>query len=61
MSADFASGALHPGDLKAAVTAVMVDVLARLAGGAKKEAGWKKAAACLKAAKKKADKSAKKK
>ena len=61
ISADFASSSLHPGDLKAAVTAVMVGVLGRLAEGTKKEAAWKKAGACLKAAKKKSDKSAKKK
>ncbi|GMH86827.1 hypothetical protein TrST_g12239 [Triparma strigata] len=46
---EFLSGKLHPGDLKAAVTAIMVDVLTKLTAGAKGDAAWKKSAAALKA------------
>ena len=60
MKTDFASGALHPGDLKASVTAVMVDVLGKLTKGAKEDKDWTKASKCLKAAAKKAAKSKKK-
>ena len=46
---EFLSGKLHPGDLKASVTAIMVDVLTKLTAGAKGDAAWKKSAAALKA------------
>ncbi len=40
--ADYSSGALHPGDLKASVTVVMFDVLDKFAKGAKADKEWTK-------------------
>lgn len=48
LEGDFASGALHPGDLKAATTAVMVNVLEKLASGIKADAKAFKASKDLK-------------
>uniref|UniRef100_A0A7S4MY38 tyrosine--tRNA ligase n=2 Tax=Odontella aurita TaxID=265563 RepID=A0A7S4MY38_9STRA len=57
---DFASGALHPGDLKAAATAVVLGVLEKLAEGIKKDADAAKAGKTLKAFEKKMSKKKKK-
>lgn len=50
---EFADGSLHPGDLKAAVTTVIVDVLTKLSNELKKDAAASKAAKELKAFEKK--------
>jgi tyrosyl-tRNA synthetase len=49
ISKDFASGALHPGDLKASVADIIVEVLTKLTGDAKKDKEWTNSAKCLKA------------
>lgn len=59
MEADFQSGALHPGDLKAAAFGIMVATLTRLADGIKADPDAAKAGKCLKQAEKKAAKSKK--
>ena len=59
MEADFQSGALHPGDLKAAAFGIMVTTLTRLADGIKADPDTAKAGKCLKQAEKKAAKSKK--
>ena len=57
---DFASGTLHPGDLKALSTAVMVVTLDKLSSGIKKDGEATKASKALKAYQKKAAKKGKK-
>lgn len=57
---DFASGALHPGDLKASSTAVMVATLDKLSSGIKNDGEATKASKALKAYQKKAAKKGKK-
>jgi len=56
IESDFGGGSLHPGDLKAAVTAVMVGVLDKLAAGLKADAEAARAAKDLKAFQKKISK-----
>lgn len=53
LEADFSSGDLHPGDLKAAVTSVMSDVLTKVSQEIKSDRRTTKAAADLKAFEKK--------
>ena len=53
LTKSFAEGSLHPGDLKAASSAIMVDVLEKLASGIKADAEATKAAKGLKALQKK--------
>jgi hypothetical protein len=53
IEASFASEALHPGDLKAAVTPVMLATLEKLAAGIKADSDATKAAKTLKATQKK--------
>jgi len=57
---DFASGALHPGDLKASSTAIMVLTLEKLVTGIKEDGDATKASKALKAYQKKAAKKGKK-
>ena len=59
MEADFQSGALHPGDLKAAAFGIMVATLTQLADAIKADPDAAKAGKCLKQAEKKAAKSKK--
>ena len=56
MERDFASGALHPGDLKGAASAVMVGVLTSIASGIKADPDAAKAVKTLKAFEKKMSK-----
>ena len=56
MEADFKSGALHPGDLKATATAIMVGVLDKLAAAIKGDKDATKASKALKAFQKKMSK-----
>jgi tyrosyl-tRNA synthetase len=56
LEADFASGALHPGDLKASVSGTMVQVLSDVAAAIKSDAAAAKAAKELKAFEKKLQK-----
>mmetsp|Transcript_699 Transcript_699/g.1306 ORF Transcript_699/g.1306 Transcript_699/m.1306 type:complete len:837 (-) Transcript_699:91-2601(-) len=60
LSIDFSSGALHPGDLKAAVSTVMVDVLTKMSEDIKKDGEAGKGAKALKAFEKKMAKQKKK-
>jgi tyrosyl-tRNA synthetase len=53
---DFESGALHPGDLKAAVSTVMFGQLEKLSVSAKADKDWEKDGKCLKAYNKQAAK-----
>lgn len=53
---DFTSGALHPGDLKASSTVVMVSTLDKLSSGIKQDGDAQKASKALKAYQKKAAK-----
>eukprot|EP00978_Attheya_sp_CCMP212_P030626 scaffold113357_cov52-Attheya_sp.AAC.1 len=53
MEADFASGALHPGDLKAVATSIMVQTLTTLSSAMKKDNDATKAGKALKALQKK--------
>ena len=55
----FADGSLHPGDLKATSSNIMVDLLDRLASGIKADGEASKAAKALKALQKKMAKSKK--
>mmetsp|Transcript_22662 Transcript_22662/g.29060 ORF Transcript_22662/g.29060 Transcript_22662/m.29060 type:complete len:241 (-) Transcript_22662:125-847(-) len=57
---DFASGALHPGDLKGAVSAIMVEVLTKLSAGIKADGAAAKGVKALKAFEKKMAKQKKK-
>jgi tyrosyl-tRNA synthetase len=61
LEADFASGALHPGDLKAAVSNVMVQVLTAVSSAFKSDPVAAKAAKELKAFEKKVMQQQKKK
>jgi tyrosyl-tRNA synthetase len=54
IEADFGSGALHPGDLKAAATATILSILEKLSTGIKTDGDATKAAKALKAFQKKA-------
>lgn len=56
IEADFKSGALHPGDLKASSTAIMVQTLDKLASAIKGDSDTAKAAKALKAFQKKMSK-----
>jgi len=56
MEADFKSGALHPGDLKASSTKIMVGVLEKLASAFKADSNTTKASKALKAFQKKMSK-----
>lgn len=56
MEADFKSGSLHPGDLKATATAIMVGVLEKLAGSMKQDKSISQATKTLKAFEKKMSK-----
>ncbi len=56
MEADFKGGSLHPGDLKATSTAIMVGVLEEITGAIKNDADATKAAKALKAFQKKMSK-----
>ena len=60
IEADFASGALHPGDLKAAATTVILSVIEKLAAGIKQDSDAMKASKTLKAFQKKMAKRSKK-
>ena len=53
MTIDFANGSLHPGDLKAAASTLMVSVLERLSESIKKDGEASKGAKALKAFEKK--------
>ena len=57
---DFASGSLHPGDLKAAVSNMMVDVLTKLSAEIKGDDAASKGVKALKAFEKKMAKQKKK-
>lgn len=57
---DFASGSLHPGDLKASSTAAMVSTLEKLSSGINQDGDAQKASKTLKAYQKKAAKKSKK-
>ncbi|KAL7468400.1 hypothetical protein ACHAXS_008629 [Conticribra weissflogii] len=57
---DFSSGALHPGDLKAAVSSVIVDVLTKMSEGIKNDGEAAKGGKALKAFEKKMAKQKKK-
>ena len=59
MQNDFESGALHPGDLKAAAFGIMVATLTKLANGIKADPDATKASKALKQAEKRAAKSKK--
>ena len=59
MENDFKSGALHPGDLKAAAFGIMVSTLNKLVDGIKTDPDATKASKALKQAEKKAAKSKK--
>lgn len=56
MEADFKSGALHPGDLKATATNIMVGLLEKLAGSMKQDKSISQATKILKAFEKKMSK-----
>lgn len=57
---DFSSGALHPGDLKASATSIMILTLEKLAAGIKNDGDATKASKALKAFQKKMAKMGKK-
>ena len=57
---DFSSGALHPGDLKASATTIMISTLEKLATGIKNDGDATKASKALKAFQKKLAKIGKK-
>jgi tyrosyl-tRNA synthetase len=57
---DFSSGALHPGDLKASATTIMISTLEKLAGVIKNDGDATKASKTLKAFQKKMAKMGKK-
>jgi len=61
MEKDFESGALHPGDLKAAATSIMVGVLEIMSTAIKADSDTTKASKALKAFEKKMSKKSKKK
>uniref|UniRef100_A0A7S2R661 tyrosine--tRNA ligase n=1 Tax=Eucampia antarctica TaxID=49252 RepID=A0A7S2R661_9STRA len=61
METDFASTALHPGDLKAAASTIMVEVLGKLSSAIKADPKATQASKALKAFEKKLAKSSKKK
>ena len=60
IESDFANGALHPGDLKAASTLIMVSTLDKLSSGIKSDGDVTNASKALKAYQKKAAKKTKK-
>lgn len=60
LEGDFKSGALHPGDLKAAATSIMVSVLEKLSSSMKSNTDATKASKTLKAFQKKMSKKGKK-
>jgi len=60
IKADFKSGALHPGDLKAAVTKIVVDLFTKLSTATKADKEWGNASKALKAYIKKMSKQKKK-
>ena len=51
--ASFSDGSLHPGDLKAAATSIVVDILDKISNGLKEDEDAAKAVKCLKASQKK--------
>ena len=60
LEASFADESLHPGDLKAATSLIMVGILEKIAGGIKADADATKASKALKALAKKLAKKGKK-
>lgn len=60
IDSDFANGTLHPGDLKAASTVILVSTLDKLSSGIKRNDDVTKASKALKAYQKKAAKKSKK-